>query len=130
MLSSIFFHPFEWDSDMYIAYLVWAIIIVLLLWLTRLVYKSVRKPQMKHKRRTYDLCRDIFLQITGMEYLIVVMVLFVVYLGLWAFETSPCNADWYAMDTYLIALPQIVLVAVVTTIFFIRYIKFRKPYIK
>ena len=130
MLSSIFFHPFEWDNDMYIAYLVWTVIIVLTLWLTRFVYKSVRKPQMKYKRRVYDLCRDLFLKITGMEYLIVIITLFAIYLGWWAYETSPCNANWYAVNTYLIALPQISVVVVVTIIFFIRYIKFRKPYIK
>lgn len=130
MLDSIFFHPFEWDNDMYIAYLVWTVLIVLTFWLTRFVYKSLRKPQMKHKRRVYDLCRDLFLKITGMEYLIVVMILFAVYLGWWAYETSPCNADWTNLDTYLIALPQIAVVIVAIAIFFIRYIKFRKPYIK
>lgn len=85
---------------------------------------------MKHKRRVYDLCRDIFLKITGMEYLIVVMILFAAYLGWWAYETSPCSADWTNLDTYLIALPQIAVVIVTIAIFFIRYIKFRKPYIK
>lgn len=110
--------------------IVWAILIPLILWLVRLVYKTLRKTTMKHQNTEVYLCRDLFLRLGGFEYLIVVVVLSAIYFGFWAYYTAPSSAAWLNWRTWIIVLPQISLLLTIIILFAIRYTKFRKPYIK
>ncbi|UBD77261.1 hypothetical protein K6V26_13410 [Parabacteroides goldsteinii] len=125
-----FFHELTWDSFVVWVLIGWAIIIPVFLWSVRYAYKSGRKTQMKHRGLLIDLCRDIFLRIGGFEYLLVAVILVSIYLGFWAYYTSPSTANWANWETYIVALPQIVLLFVIIILFFIRWTKFRKPYLK
>lgn len=117
-------------NDIIPMYIIWAILIPLTLWLVRFIYKSLRKTSMVHQKTKVYLCRDLFLCIGGFEYLIVVVILSAVYFGFWGYLTNPSAADWLNWKTWVIVLPQISLILTIIILFFIRYTKFRKPYIK
>lgn len=110
--------------------IIWAILIPLILWLVRLAYKSIRKTSMVYQNTEVYLCRDLFLNLGGFEYLIVVVILSAVYFGFWGYYTFPSSAAWLNWRTWVIVLPQIFLLLTIMVLFFIRYTKFRKPYIK
>ena len=130
MFNSIFFHPFTWDNDMYLVYGAWVLIIFALFWFVRFIHKSVRRTKMKYQNGLYYLCRDLFMCLNGFEYLLFVCILFAVYMGYWAYEVKPSSADWTDWQTYMIILPQLCFLVSMITLFFVRYCKFRKPYIK
>lgn len=130
MIDSILFHPLTWDNDIYLAYGIWVLIILASLWFVRFLHKSFRKTVMSYKGENYYLCRDIFMRLNGFEYLLLVCVIFACYLGYWAYKVSPFSADWSLLDTYLVILPQFVLLVIMIVLFFLRYINFRKPYLK
>ena len=130
MTDSIFFHPLTWDNDMYLVYGAWALILFLSFWLVRFIHKLARRSNMKYKGGSYYLCRDIFMRLNGFEYLLVLCVLFACYMGYWAYKVSPSRADWGLWQTYMVVLPQIVLLILMIVLFFWRYTNFRKPYIK
>ena len=130
MLESIFFHPLSWDNDMYYVYVAWGIIALFSFWFVRFLHKSFRQKNMKYKDGIYYFCRDIFMCLNGYEYLIFVVLLLASYLGLWAYYVNPSKADWSNYQTYMVILPQLIVLLTTITLFFFRYIKFRKPYIK
>ena len=131
-MYNYFFHSLKWDSDVYVMYAVWAILIPLLFFLVRFIYKSVRKPRLRSKNAEYYTVRDLFMQITGQEYLIVFVVLFAIYLGLWAYLVAPFSQKevWSDWRTYLIILPQMLTLIAIFVLFFIRNNKFSKRFIK
>lgn len=131
-MYNYFFHSLKWDSDVYVMYAVWAILIPLLFFLIRFIYKSVRKPRLRSKNAEYYTVRDLFMQITGQEYLIVFVVLFAIYLGLWAYLVAPFSQKevWSDLRTYLIILPQMLTLVAIFVLFFIRNNKFSKRFIK
>ena len=130
MIDSIFFHPLTWDNDMYTVYGAWVLIIFLSFWLVRFVHKSLRKKNLKYKGEEMTPVRDLFLQLNGFEYLVVVCLLFACYIGYWAYKVKPSSADWGLLDTYLVVLPQIVYIIAMCLVFFYRYKKLRNPYLK
>ena len=129
-MYNYFFHGFKWDNDVYVMLAIWALLIPFFLYITRFIYKSVRKTKMKHLGAEIYLCRDLFLTIGGFEYLLVVLFLSSIYYFFWCYYTSPFSANWLDWRTWIIALPQIALLITIVVLFFIRYIKFRKPYLK
>ena len=131
-MYNYFFHSLKWDSDVYVMYAVWAILIPLLFFLVRFIYKSVRKPRLRSKNAEYYTVRDLFMQITGQEYLIVFVVLFAIYLGLWAYLVAPFSQKevWSDWRTYLIILPQMLTLIAIFVLLFIRNNKFSKRFIK
>jgi hypothetical protein len=136
-MFNYFFHPLPHGeyvdvvtSDIIPMLIIWAILIPLTLWLVRLAYKSIRKPKVKYQNVEVYLCRDLFLGICGMEYLLVVLILAAVYFGVWAYFTAPFSASWLDLTTWLIVIPQIALLLTIITVFFYRYTKFRNPYLK
>ncbi len=130
MFNTIFFHPFTWDNDMYLVYVAWVLIIFALFWFVRFIHKRVRRTKMKYQNGLYYLCRDIFMCLNGFEYLLFVCILFSIYMGYWAYVVKPSSADWTDWQTYMIILPQLCFLVSMVTLFFVRYCKFRKPYIK
>lgn len=130
MVQNIFFHPFVWDNDVWIVYIVWVLLIPVCLWLIRFVHKYLRKKKMRYKGGIYMPCRDLFMQMNGYEYLIVAIVFYAIYLGFWAWMVNPANADWLDWKTYCIILPQIATLVVIVVMFIYRYTNFRKPYKK
>lgn len=127
-----FFHSLTWDNDVYIMYVVWAILIPVSLYLIRFLYKTARKPKLRSKKDEYYLVRDLFLDISGQEYLIIFVVLYAIYLGVWAFLVAPFSQKdvWTDWHTYLIILPQVVTLIALIVIFFSRNNKFSKHYIR
>jgi len=117
-------------NDLAVMLIIWAIIIPCALWLLRIIYKSIRKTTMTYQNSKVYLCRDIFLDLGGFEYLIIVAILSAVYYGFWGFYSAPISANWLNWKTWVIALPQISLMVTIIVLFFVRYTKFRKPYIK
>ena len=128
-MSNIFFHPLEWNNDVFIMYIVWVILIPVFLYALRIIFKSLRKPQLTYKAQKYHLVRDLFLEITGFEYLILASVLYAIYLGVWAYKVD-FSADWSDWRTYLVILPQFITTIAIVCLFYIRYFKFRKPLLK
>ncbi len=135
-MFNYFFHTLPGENgdvslnDIIPMFIIWAILIPLILWMVRFVYKSVRKTNMRHQNTDVYLCRDLFLSLGGFEYLTIIIFLSAVYLGFWAYYTHPSSADWLDWRTWMIILPQISLLLTIIILFFIRYTKFRKPYIK
>ncbi len=135
-LQNLFFHKLPMDgkevelSTNDAILILWVFLIPLTLWLIRFAYKSIRKKSMVHQNTKVDLCRDIFLDLGGFEYLIIIVILSAIYLGFWAYYTNPFSANWMNWETWVIVLPQISLILTIIVLFFIRYTKFRKPYIK
>lgn len=108
----------------------WIPLILVTFWLARLIYKSFRKDTLVYQNTEVYLCRDLFLNLGGFEYLIVVVILSAVYFGFWGYYTLPFSAAWLNWRTWVIVLPQLSLLLTIIVIFFIRYTNFRKPYIK
>ena len=108
----------------------WIPLILVTFWLARLIYKSFRKDTLVYQNTEVYLCRDLFLDLGGFEYLIVVAILEALYFGFWGYITNPSAANWMNWQTWVIILPQISLLLTIIVIFFIRYTNFRKPYIK
>ncbi len=135
-MFNYFFHTLPQENgdfplnDIVPMLIIWAILIPLTLWLIRLAYKSVCKTPMIYQNTEVYLCRDLFLSLEGFEYLIVVVILAVVYFGFWGYYTLPSSAAWLNWRTWVIVLPQLSLLLTIIVLFFIRYTKFRKPYIK
>ena len=129
-MFDIFFHPLKWDSDVYIMYAIWVMLIPFTLYVIRFIYKCCRSKIMKYQKQKIYLVRDLFLILTGIEYLVFAVIIYSIYMGFWAFYVGPNNADWLSLDTYLIILPQIALLIVIIVLFSYRYIKFRKSFIK
>ena len=131
-MEKIFFHPMEWDNDVYIMYIVWPFALVLVLYIFRFLYNLVRPKNLIYKRQKYYMVRDMFLSLGGMEYLVVFILLFAVYLFFWAYKVKPSisKVDWTDWNSYLIILPQVLTVISLIIVFFVRYTKFRKPLIR
>lgn len=135
-MFNYFFHALPQESggfplnDIFPMLIIWAILIPITLWLVRLAYKSVRKTTMVQQNTEVYLCRDLFLSLSGFEYLLVVVILAAVYFGFWGYYTLPFSAAWLNWRTWVIILPQLSLLLTIIVLFFIRYTKFRKPYIK
>lgn len=108
----------------------WIPLIIVTFWLARLIYKSFRKDTLVYQNTEVYLCRDLFLDLGGFEYLIVVAILEALYFGFWGYITNPSAANWMNWQTWVIILPQLSLLLTIIVIFFIRYTNFRKPYIK
>lgn len=108
----------------------WIVFIPLIFWLVRCVYKSFRKTTMAYQNAEVYLCRDLFLNLGGFEYLIVVVILVALYFGFWGYIINPSAANWLNWKTWVIVLPQLSLLLTIIVLFFIRYTNFRKPYIK
>ena len=121
-----FFHSLKWDNDVYIMYVVWAVLIPVSLYLIRFLYKTFRKPKLRSQNREYYVIRDLFLAISGQEYLVMYAVLYALYLGFWAYRVSPfaLKEVWSDWHTYLIILPQFATLVAVVVLFFIRNNKF------
>jgi hypothetical protein len=111
-------------------YLVWALSIPVVLYLLRFIFKSIRKPQIVNNTGKYYLVRDLFLKISGFEYLIVAVVCFALYLGFWAYKIDFSIADWSDWKTYLVILPQFITLIAIICLFYVRYFNFRKPFLK
>lgn len=131
-MYNYFFHSLKWDNDVYVMYIVWAILIPVLFFLIRFIYKSIRKPRLRSKNAEYYTVRDLFMEITSQEYLIVFVFLFAIYLGIWAYLVAPFSqaqkdawSDWH---TYLIVLPQIVTLIAIAVLFFVRNNKFSRKF--
>lgn len=133
-MYEVFFHQMKWENDVYIMYIVWLIFVPLLLYITRCIYNKVRPTKLSYDGGRYYMVRDLFLNIAGMEYLILASVLYSIYLGFWAWSVNPFSVDWgWPWDNwvpYLIVLPQVLAAALMVVLFFIRYTKFRKPLIR
>lgn len=117
-------------NDIIPMFVIWAILIPCVLWFLRFIYKSIRKTTMVYQNTSVYLCRDLFLDLGGFEYLVVAIILSAIYFGFWGYYTNPIEADWLNWKTWVIVLPQISLLITMIILFFIRYTKFRKPYIK
>jgi len=129
-MNKIFFHPMEWNNDVYIMYIVWFFALFLVLYVLRFAYNRIRPKNLTYKRQSFYMVRDLFLSLGGMEYLIVFNLLFAVYLGFWVCLVKPWLADWTNVSTYLIVLPQFATLTIVTALFFVRYTLFRNPLIR
>jgi hypothetical protein len=135
-MFELFFHSLPSKSsaftmnDLVPMFITWLILIPLVLWLTRLIYKSIRKPIITYNKTRVILRRDLFLDLGGFEYLIIIVALTAIYLGFWAYYVSPFAADWFDWRTYVVLLPQVCLILTIIVLFVIRYVKFRKPFIK
>ncbi len=125
-----FFHELTWDNDVYLMFLVWALLIPVLLWAIRFVYKSFRSTTMKYHRTEYKLLRDLFMCLNGFEYLAIVVVVFAIYMGFWAYYVDFMHADWLNWKPYVILFPQICCIVIICVIFVMRYINFRKPLLR
>ena len=135
-MFSYFFHALPKGNvdvplnDYALMVIIWVLLIPCTLWLLRFIYKSLRKTTMSYQHSKVYLCRDLFLDLGGFEYLIIVTLSAAVYFGFWSFYTNPLAANWLNWKTWVIAFPQISLFLTIVILFFVRYIKFRKPYIK
>lgn len=135
-MFELFFHSLPSKSgtftmnDLVPMFITWMLLIPLVLWLTRLIYKSIRKPVVTYNKTKVLLRRDLFLDLGGFEYLIIVVILVTIYFGFWAYYVFPFSADWLDWRTYVVLLPQFCLVLTIIVLFTVRYVKFRKPFIK
>ena len=127
-----FFHSLNWDNDVYIMYIVWAILIPVSLYLIRFLYKTIRKPKLRSKYGEFYMTRDLFLKVSGQEYLVVYAILYAIYLGVWAYKVAPFSQKevWSDWHTYLIVLPQFATLLTIVILFFVRNNRFCKPLIK
>lgn len=127
-----FFHSLKWDNDVYIMYIVWAILIPVSFYLIRFLYKTIRKPKLRSRYGEYYTIRDLFLTITGQEYLVLYVMLYAIYLGFWAYQVAPFTQKdvWSDWHTYLIILPQFGTLVAIVVLFFVRNNKFSKQFIK
>lgn len=125
-----FFHELTWDNDVYIMFLVWLILIPVLLWALRFIHKSFRPATMKYRRTEYYLLRDLFMCLNGIEYLIIAVILFAIYMGFWAYYVDFMHANWLDWEPYVVLIPQIVCLLTICVVFIMRYFKFRKPLLR
>lgn len=116
-------------TDILIKLLIWAVCVILIIWFIRIIinWQAIRQTDITYKEKKYSLVRDLFLRFTAMECLIVFMVVFAVYAGLWEWKVRLENYNWMKWQTYIGALPQILTFLGIIIIFSIRYNKFRKP---
>ncbi len=131
-MYKFFFHDLVWNNDVFIMYVIWAILIPLFLYMIRFIYKSVRSTKMKYQDSQYYLVRDFFLELGGFEYLIVATIIYAIYMGVWAYLVNPFadSSIWEIWQTYLIVLPQFATLVAIIIMFSIRYTKFRKPLVR
>mgnify|MGYP006887186806 FL=1 len=131
-MYKFFFHDLVWSNDVFIMYVIWAILIPLFLYMIRFIYKSVRSTKMKYQDSQYYLVRDFFLELGGFEYLIVATIIYAIYMGVWAYLVNPFadSSCWEIWQTYLIVLPQFATLVAIIIMFSIRYTKFRKPLVR
>lgn len=131
-MYKFFFHDLVWNNDVFIMYVIWAILIPLFLYMIRFIYKSVRSTKMKYQDSQYYLVRDFFLELGGFEYLIVATIIYAIYMGVWAYLVNPFadSSSWEIWQTYLIVLPQFATLVAIIIMFSIRYTKFRKPLVR
>ncbi len=131
-MYKFFFHDLVWSNDVFIMYVIWAILIPLFLYMIRFIYKSVRSTKMKYQDSQYYLVRDFFLELGGFEYLIVATIIYAIYMGVWAYLVNPFadSSSWEIWQTYLIVLPQFATLVAIIIMFSIRYTKFRKPLVR
>lgn len=132
MYDIYFFKPeFNGGGDLCIKLLVWLITVVIITRGIRLLLDYKRPSTIKDQEgTTYPMVRDLFLDITGMECLIISMILFAIYLGVWTylipvFSTIAKNADQW--ETWISILPQILTFLGLTILFFVRRHQFVKP---
>lgn len=116
-------------------YVVWAILIPVSFYLIRFLYKSIRKPRLRSRYGEFYTNRDLFLAITGQEYLVVYAAIYALYLGFWAYKVAPFDLNlnieaWSDWHTYLIIIPQVATLVAIVVMFFARNNNFSKQYIK
>lgn len=130
----IFLHELQWDNDVYIMYIAWLLLFPLILYVIRYLYGKFRPVKLSYKWKKYYMVRDLFLNIVGLEYLIIVSILFSIYLGIWAWKVNPASITWeWPWENavpYLIILPQLLAAVLIIVLFYMRYVKFRKPLIR
>lgn len=131
-MYNYFFHSLKWDNDVYVMYVVWAILIPVSFYLIRFLYKSIRKPRLRSRYGEFYTNRDLFLAISGQEYLVLYAVLYALYIGFWVYKVAlfALKEMWSDWHTYLIILPQVATLVAIVVIFFARNNNFSKQYIK
>ena len=128
-LKNAFFGELEYNgfSDLLFKLLIWAVMVIIVLYFIRLFLNAFRKQNVKYKGKSYYMVRDLFLEITSLECIVGFIILFTIYVGFWEWNVRLEQYDWSKWQTYVSAFPQIITYIFIIILFTFRYNNFRNP---